>query len=113
MPSRNEEENYPGNRGENSYAEVDAPNDSPSFARFIHRYLTSCSAVACAMAATAGALLSPQLTLSPAMGRAPLILSLAMAAAGGPDRLWGTLVASFVVDREDVVVQPRSGRQPA
>ena len=70
----------------------------------VERLQTATFGVACAMAATAGALLSPQLTLSPAMGRAPLILSLAMAAAGGPDRLWGTLVASFVVGLASTVV---------
>jgi branched-subunit amino acid ABC-type transport system permease component len=63
----------------------------------VERLRTATFGVACAMAATTGALLSPQLTLSPTMGRAPLVLSLAMAAAGGPDRLWGTIAASFGV----------------
>jgi branched-chain amino acid transport system permease protein len=63
----------------------------------VERLRTATFGVACAMAATAGALLSPQLTLSPTMGRAPLVLSLAMAAAGGPDRLWATIAASFGV----------------
>jgi branched-chain amino acid transport system permease protein len=63
----------------------------------VERLQTATFGVACAMAATAGALLSPQLILSSTMGRAPLVLSLAIAAAGGPDRLRGTIVASFGV----------------
>ena len=70
----------------------------------VARLQTATFGVACAMAATAGALLAPQLILSPAMGRAPLVLSLAMASAGGPDRLWGTLVASFVVGLASTIV---------
>ncbi len=53
--------------------------------------------LACGMAAMAGAFLSPHLTISPAMGRVPLVLALAMVAVGGPGRFWGTLGASLVV----------------
>lgn len=63
----------------------------------IGRLQTATFGVACAMAATAGALLSPLLIISPAMGRVSLMVSLSMAAAGGPDRIWGTLVASLGV----------------
>lgn len=53
--------------------------------------------LACAMAAMAGSLVSPLLTISPTMGRAPLVLILAMVAIGGPGRFWGTLGASLLV----------------
>ncbi len=54
-------------------------------------------ALACGTAAMAGAFLSPLLTISPAMGRVPLVLTLAMVAVGGPGQFWGTLGASLLV----------------
>ncbi len=63
----------------------------------VRRFQTVTFAVACGMASVAGAFLSPLLTISPTMGRVPLVLSLAMVAAGGPGRVWGTLAASVVV----------------
>lgn len=63
----------------------------------IGRVQTATFSLACAMAATAGALVSPALTISPAVGRAPLVLTLATVAIGGPGRFWGTLGASLLV----------------
>jgi branched-subunit amino acid ABC-type transport system permease component len=45
----------------------------------------------------AGSLVSPFLTIAPTMGRAPLVLMLAMVAIGGPGRFWGTLGGSLLV----------------
>lgn len=63
----------------------------------IGRVETATFSLACATAAMAGSLVSPFLTISPTMGRAPLVLILAMVAIGGPGRLWGTLGASLLV----------------
>jgi branched-chain amino acid transport system permease protein len=63
----------------------------------IGRVETATFSLACAMAATAGSLVSPLLTISPTMGRAPLVLILAMVAIGGPGRFWGTLGGSLLV----------------
>jgi len=70
----------------------------------VERLQTATFGVACGMAATAGALLSPLLFLSPAMGRVPLVLSLSMAAAGGPDRIWGTVVSSFGIALASTII---------
>jgi branched-chain amino acid transport system permease protein len=63
----------------------------------VGRLHTVVFAAACGMAAAAGALLAPLLTISPTMGRVPMVLSLAMVIVGGPGRIWGTLVASLGV----------------
>jgi branched-chain amino acid transport system permease protein len=63
----------------------------------IDRVETATFSLACAMAAMAGSLVSPFLTISPTMGRAPLVLILAMVAIGGPGRFWGTLGGSLLV----------------
>jgi len=70
----------------------------------VERIQTATFGAACGMAAAAGALLAPLLTLTPAMGRAPLVLLLAMAAAGGPDRIWGTLVAGFGIGLASTII---------
>lgn len=59
---------------------------------------------ACGAAAAAGAFLSPLLVLSPAMGRTPLVLSVAMVIVGGPGSVWGTLAASVVVGLASTIV---------
>jgi branched-chain amino acid transport system permease protein len=63
----------------------------------IARVETATFSLAGAMAAMAGSLLSPFLTISPTMGRAPLILIVAMVAVGGPGRFWGALGGSLLV----------------
>jgi len=63
----------------------------------VERVQAAIFGLACGMAAMAGAFLSPLLTISPAMERAPLVLTLAMVAVGGPGRFWGTLGASLLV----------------
>lgn len=65
---------------------------------------TGTFAAAGAMAAAAGAFLSPLLVLSPTMGRIPLVLSLAMVIVGGPGSVWGTLAASLAVGVASTVV---------
>ena len=49
----------------------------------------------CAMATLAGTLLSPELTMTPAMGRLPLLFLLATVIAGGPGRIGGGVAASI------------------
>lgn len=61
------------------------------------RVRTTVFGAACAMAAIAGALLSPLSTLVPTMGRLPLVLSCAIIVVGGPGRLGGALAASLGV----------------
>lgn len=61
----------------------------------VGRFQTAAFAVACGMAAAAGAFLSPVLTISPTMGRVPLVLSLAMVATGGAGGIGGTLAAGL------------------
>jgi len=63
----------------------------------VGRLQTATFGVACGMAAGAGAFLSPLLTVSPTMGRVPLIISIAMVVLGGAGRVWGTLIASLVI----------------
>ncbi len=63
----------------------------------IGRVETATFNLASAMAAVAGSLVSPLLTISPTMGRAPLVLILAMVAIGGPGRFWGTLGGGLLV----------------
>lgn len=70
----------------------------------VPRMQTTTFGVACGMAAVAGAVLSPLLTLSPAMGRVPLVLLLAMVAIGGPGRVWGTVFAGIGVGLATTVV---------
>jgi len=47
------------------------------------------------MATLAGTLLSPELTMTPAMGRLPLLFLLATVIAGGPGRIGGGVAASI------------------
>jgi branched-chain amino acid transport system permease protein len=61
----------------------------------VERLRTAVFGIGCAMAAAAGAFLSPLLGVGPTVGRVPLALTLAMVAAGGPGRIWGTVVASM------------------
>jgi len=61
----------------------------------VGRLQTATFGVGCGMAATAGAFLAPLLSIGPAMGRVPLVLSLAMVVTGGPGCVWGTLVAGI------------------
>lgn len=70
----------------------------------VARLQTATFGAACGMAAVAGAFLSPLLTISPTMGRVPLILSLAMVVTGGPGRIWGTLVASLGIGLASALV---------
>jgi branched-chain amino acid transport system permease protein len=63
----------------------------------VGRLRTAVFGIGCAMAAAAGAFLSPLLSVGPTMGRVPLALTLAMVAAGGPGRIWGTVVASIII----------------
>lgn len=63
----------------------------------VARVRTMTFGVACGMASAAGAFLSPLLTIAPTMGRFPLVLLVAMVAAGGPGRVWGTLGASLAI----------------
>lgn len=58
---------------------------------------TATFAAACAMAAAAGACLSPLSVISPTMGRGPLILTLAVLLTGGPGRVERTLAAGLAV----------------
>ena len=69
----------------------------------IGRVRAATFAGACGMAAVAGAFLSPLLPLSPAMGRGPLLLSLAMV-IGGAGRISGTLAASLVIGLASTIV---------
>jgi branched-chain amino acid transport system permease protein len=62
----------------------------------VERLRTWAFAAGCAAAAAAGALTSPNSPLSPSMGRAALLFSLAAAAAGGPG-LGGLLAASLAL----------------
>lgn len=61
----------------------------------VGRLRTAVFGIGCAMAAAAGAFLSPLLSVAPTVGRVPLALILAMVAAGGPGRIWGTVVAGI------------------
>lgn len=54
------------------------------------RYLTF--GAASAVAAVAGALLAPAMTITPTMGRGPLILSLIVVIASGMEKVWTTLL---------------------
>ena len=63
----------------------------------IERVQTATFSLACAMAAMAGAFVSPLLTISPTVGRAPLVLTLAIVAIGGLGRFWGALGGSLLV----------------
>lgn len=70
----------------------------------VPRLQTATFGVACGMAAVAGALLSPLLTLSPTMGRVPLVLALVMVVIGGPGRVWGALGAGIGVGLASTLV---------
>ena len=61
----------------------------------VARLRTSTFGAGCAMATLAGALLSPELTIAPTMGRLPLLLLLAMVIAGGPRGTGGVVAASI------------------
>jgi branched-chain amino acid transport system permease protein len=63
----------------------------------VARLRTVAFGAGCAMAALAGAFLSPQLTVAPAMGRLPLVTLLAIVFAAGPGSLWASTAASVGV----------------
>ncbi len=63
----------------------------------VARTRTATFGAACAMAAAAGACLSPLSVISPTMGRGPLFLTLAAVLTGGPGRVERTLAAGLAV----------------
>lgn len=54
-------------------------------------------ALSTALAAAAGALVAPFLTVSPEMGWSPLLVAFTIVVLGGLGSLWGTIVAAFIV----------------
>jgi len=50
-----------------------------------------------ALAAAAGALVAPFLTVSPEMGWSPLLVAFTVVVLGGLGSLWGTILAAFIV----------------
>jgi branched-chain amino acid transport system permease protein len=54
-------------------------------------------ALSTGLAAAAGALVAPFLTVSPDMGWSPLLVAFTIVVLGGLGSLWGTIVAAFVV----------------
>ncbi len=63
----------------------------------VMRLRTAAFGIGCAMATLAGTLLSPELAMTPTMGRLPLLLLLAAVIAGGPGRIGGGVAASVGV----------------
>jgi branched-chain amino acid transport system permease protein len=49
------------------------------------------------LAAAAGALVAPFLTVSPEMGWSPLLVAFTIVVLGGLGSLWGTIIAAFIV----------------
>jgi branched-chain amino acid transport system permease protein len=54
-------------------------------------------ALSTGLAAAAGALVAPFLTVSPDMGWSPLLVAFTIVVLGGLGSLWGTIVAAFIV----------------
>lgn len=54
-------------------------------------------ALSTALAAAAGALIAPFLTVSPEMGWSPLLVAFTIVVLGGLGSLWGTILAAFIV----------------
>lgn len=59
-------------------------------------YLTA-MALSTALAAAAGALVAPFLTVNPEMGWSPLLVAFTIVVLGGLGSLWGTIAAAFIV----------------
>ena len=54
-------------------------------------------AISTALAAAAGALVAPFLTVNPEMGWSPLLVAFTVVVLGGLGSLWGTILAAFIV----------------
>lgn len=54
-------------------------------------------ALSTGLAAAAGALVAPFLTVSPGMGWSPLLVAFTVVVLGGLGSLWGTILAAFIV----------------
>jgi branched-chain amino acid transport system permease protein len=54
-------------------------------------------ALSTALAAAAGALVAPFLTVNPEMGWSPLLVAFTIVVVGGLGSLWGTIAAAFIV----------------
>jgi branched-chain amino acid transport system permease protein len=54
-------------------------------------------ALSTALAAAAGALVGPFLTVNPEMGWSPLLVAFTIVVLGGLGSLWGTIAAAFIV----------------
>lgn len=63
----------------------------------VERTYLVATALSTALAAAAGALVAPFLTVSPEMGWSPLLVAFTVVVVGGLGSLWGTILAAFIV----------------
>jgi branched-chain amino acid transport system permease protein len=63
----------------------------------VERVYLSAIALSTGLAAAAGALVAPFLTVNPEMGWSPLLVAFTIVVLGGLGSLWGTIVAAFIV----------------
>ena len=63
----------------------------------VERAYLVATALSTALAAAAGALVAPFLTVNPEMGWSPLLVAFTIVVLGGLGSLWGTIVAAFIV----------------
>jgi branched-chain amino acid transport system permease protein len=63
----------------------------------VERAYLSAMVLSTGLAAAAGALVAPFLTVSPDMGWSPLLVAFTIVVLGGLGSLWGTIVAAFIV----------------
>src|SRR5262249_37514857 len=63
----------------------------------VGRVYLSAMVTSTGLAAAAGALVAPFLTVSPDMGWSPLLVAFTIVVLGGLGSLWGTIIAAFIV----------------
>ena len=63
----------------------------------VERAYITAMVLSTALAAAAGALVAPFLTVSPEMGWSPLLVAFTIVVLGGLGSLWGTIAAAFIV----------------
>lgn len=63
----------------------------------VERVYLSAMVISTGLAAAAGALVAPFLTVSPDMGWSPLLVAFTIVVLGGLGSLWGTIIAAFIV----------------
>src|SRR5262249_58080089 len=69
----------------------------------VERVYLSAMVISTGLAAAAGALVAPFLTVNPEMGWSPLLVAFTIVVLGGLGSLWGTIVAAFVISYAEML----------